>query len=566
MDYQKLLAGADEEAREDYDFDPRVAFQATSKSTEEVVPHHSLHGASSVDAVQSSITELTHPDLQETLTLPVQQPPEMTERKRIVIIDSSQRDWTVQPDAYSNIFSFGSQLPQQSDGPQVPYYFNNPTIPLSAWETPLSVLVSTVGAGVTNEIQTVPNKYPQPFPAGVKIPSYVNTINQGLVYPSYGWKLVYHNGILVHSPTSVNYADPNTKVYFYPTFNAANPAGAQVGIDIQPKRYGLNTYSYATQLALSNVSTIKLIRAILPVRGTQPYIPTTFTTPNIEYPLSLHSQPYILMTIQNLKGNYLGGSQLVQNSFTVLTQNTRNFYEGSALYPAQFTDYYPWEGEAYEFDPPLAKLSNANIQLFNPAGNVFSQLDNLSIVDFVLDTVNIGKVKFFVTQTLSNTTFGDCNAFLSTEIRTGDEITFYTPALTQIASDASSKPALTAFMNLMSNNFLVTDVCGTDFTPRYTFPFSSVGTSFTAVPKLLTGYAGMSNAVSTICGLIHTLSHVCLQQYGGVLPSGLQFASSRTFSQDYVIPMMNLNAQATFVLEMTTMEPDTTNIQKIIPN
>ena len=38
MDYQKLRAGADQEAREDYDYDPRVAFQATSRNQQEVVP------------------------------------------------------------------------------------------------------------------------------------------------------------------------------------------------------------------------------------------------------------------------------------------------------------------------------------------------------------------------------------------------------------------------------------------------------------------------------------------------------------------------------------------------
>jgi hypothetical protein len=58
---------------------------------------------------------------------------------------------------------------------------------------------------------------------------------------------------------------------------------------------------------------------------------------------------------------------------------------------------------------------------------------------------------------------------------------------------------------------------------------------------------------------------VCLQQYTGV-PNNLSFARTRTLTQDYVIPMMNLNVQAAFVLEVTTMEPDSKNIQRIIPN
>jgi hypothetical protein len=75
----------------------------------------------------------------------------------------------------------------------------------------------------------------------------------------------------------------------------------------------------------------------------------------------------------------------------------------------------------------------------------------------------------------------------------------------------------------------------------------------------------MSNAVVTVCGLLTTLSQVCLQQYTAA-PTGLTWTTKRSLTQDYAIPMMNLNTQATFVLEITTLEPDTTNIQKIIPN
>ena len=565
MDYQKILAGTDAEAREDYDYDPRVAFLETSESGPNVQPHQGKH-PQFVDASdaggQSTIEELSSPGLSGTLTSPVQAAPGMVPRKRNVIIDSGQRDWTIQPDAYSNVFSLGTQIPIQSVGPQTPFYFNNATIPLAAWEIP--VVPPTIASGAQAAVQTVPNNTPQSFPTGIPLPAYVNTTNQGLVRPSYGWKIVLSNNQLVHTPTPVNYKDPNTKVFFYPIFDANQTAGAQVGIDIQPKQYGTGSYSYSSQLALSNVSEIKLTRAILPVRSTQPYTPSAFSD-RIEYPTSFHTHSYILMTIENLKGNYLGGSQIVQQAFTVLTQNTRNHYSGNGTYPGQFSDYYPWSNESYKFDPPLAKLSNANIQLYNPAGTVFSQLDNLSVIDFVLDTTRTGKVKFFVTQTTCNTTFGNCNAFLASDIRVGDEIIFYTPAITQIAADSKCTPQLSAFMNLLSNNFIVTDVCGSDFTVPNSFPLiTNIGTSFTAVPKVA-GYAGMSNSVTTICGLVRTLSQVCLQQYTGV-PSSLSFAGNRTLTQDYVIPMMNLNVQATFVLEVTTMEPDSKNIQRIIPN
>jgi hypothetical protein len=564
MDYRQLLADTDAEARDEYNYDPRVALQETADANgENVVPQQPKQTA--VDDAQATIEQLGDPQFNSTLTLPVQNAPSMVPRKRNIIIDSAQRDWTIQPDAYSNIFSFGTQVPAQTVGPQTPFYFNNPTIPLSAWETPLTP--RTVGSGAHSTSVAVPNNNPQRFPPGVIVPSYINTTNQGLVYPSYGWKIVLSNNQIVHSPTPVNYSDPATKVFFYPVYDPAQTAGAQIGIDIQQKQYGTSSYTYSTQLALSNICEIKLCRAILPVRGTQPYLSTAFSSgSNIEYPVSFHNQPYLLMTIQNLKGCYLGGSQIVQQAFTVLTQNTRNFYEGNVSYQCQYSDFHPWGQESYIFDPPMSKLSNANIQLFSPAGNVFSQLDNLNIIDFALDTQNIGKVKFFVSQAISNTTFGDCNAFLRTDVRVGDEITFYSPALAQISADPSCTPFLTAFMAIMSNNFIVTDICGTDFAVPHIFPtISSIGTSFTAVPKVA-GYAGMSNAVTTICGLLNTLSQVCLQQYGGVPAGPLSFAGRRSLAQDYVIPMMNVNTQATFVLEVTTLEPDTTNIQKIIPN
>lgn len=558
MNYQRLLAGADAEAREDYDFDPRVAFHATTKNQQDVVPNQRQQHTST-DAKQLTIDELNKQGQEEGF--PVQEAPAMIPRTRNVIIDSARRDWTVQPDAYSNVFSFGTQAPTQVTGPQTPFYFNNPTIPLAAWESP--IVPPKVGSGSLASVTLTPNTKPQAFPTGIELPAYFNRVNQGLVRPTYGWKIVLSNGNLVHSPSPVVYTDPKTRVYFYPTYDQAEPAGGQIGIDIQPKQYGTNNYTYSTQLSLSNVSEIKLSRAILPVRATQPYRPTTFST-TIDYPMSFHAQPYILMTIQNFKGGYLGGSQIVQQSFTVLTQNTRNLYDGSGQYPGQFSDYYSWSNESYTFDPPMSKLSNANIQLWNPAGDVFSHLDNLNIIDFALDTINIGKVKFFVSQSSSNLTFGDCNAFLTTDLRVGDEITFYSPALTQVASDPSCGTLLGGFFGLMSNNFLVTDVCGSDFAVPYTSSVFSIGTSFTAVPKVA-GFAGMSNVIRTICGLIQTVSRVCLQQYLSA-PAGVPFANKRSLRGDYVIPMMNLNAQATFVLDVTTMEPDTTNIQKIIPN
>ena len=563
LDYKSLLVNADYEARNEYDFDPRVAFLATSETQRHIEPMN-YTAPTTLSAERVTIQELNDaPDTLDTLTLPVQQPPSMIPRSRMIVIDTAQRDWTLQPDAYSNVFSFGTQTPISNDGPQVAFYFNNPTVPLSAYETPLTALKVPAG----KQIQTVANITPLPFPPQARIPSYFSTTDQGLVTPKYGWSIVLSNNTLLHSPQPFSYSDPNVKIFYYPVYNSALTAGAQIGIDIQPSRYGVNNYLFSTQLALSNVTEIKLLRAILPVRGTQPYKPSAFAG-SIAYPDAFHMQPYVLMTIQNIKGNYYGGSQIVQNSFSILTQNTRNIYDGGNAFPGQFSDYYPWGDEVYSFDPPMARMSNANIQVYNNTGIPFSQVDSLNIVGMRFDSSNIGSVQFFVTQNPNTVSGGltDSNAFLNTDLRVGDEIKFYSPTLTQIGFDASCSPPLAALSQLMSNNFLVTGINSNDFSPSFVFPSSDIGTSFTAVPKLTSGYAGLSNAARTIRTLLTTLSQVSLLQYSGVTQSGLTFMNRRTFSQDYPLPMLNMNTQATFVMQVTTLEPDPTNIKKIIPN
>lgn len=563
LDYKSLLVNADSEARNEYDFDPRVAFLNTADAQRPIEPVNYV-APTTLSGSYSTIQELNEsPDTQDTLTLPVQQPPSMIPRARMIMIDTAQRDWTIQPDAYSNVFSFGTQNPLLNDGPQVVFYFNNPTVPLSAYETPLTALKIPAG----RQIQTIPNITPLVFSPLAKIPSYFSTIDQGLVTPKYGWSIVLSNNTLLHTPQPFSYSDPNVKIFYYPVYNSALTAGAQIGVDIQPARYGINNYLFSTQLALSNVTEIKLLRTILPVRGTQPYKSSAFAGP-ITYPDAFHMQPYVLMTIQNIKGNYYGGSQIVQNSFSILTQNNRNIYDGGNAYPAQFTDYYPWGDEVYSFDPPMSRMSNANIQVYNNAGIPFSQIDSLNIVGIQFDTSNIGSLRFFVTQNPNIVSGGltDSNAFLNTDLRVGDEIKFYYPTLAQIGFDTSCTAALSAFSHLMSNNFLVTGINSNDFTPSFVFPSSDIGTSFTAVPKLTSGYAGLSNAVATICSLLQTTSQLTLLQYSGITQSKLGFMDVRTFSKDYPIPMLNLNTQATFVMQVTTLEPDPTNIKKIIPN
>ena len=104
------------------------------------------------------------------------------------------------------------------------------------------------------------------------------------------------------------------------------------------------------------------------------------------------------------------------------------------------------------------------------------------------------------------------------------------------------------------------DICSTDFIPSRVLPISSYGTSFVAVPKIPSGT--MSNIYTTLSALSKTQCNICFRscsQSSGTIPV------TRTFSQDYVVPILNKNLQATFALEIITQEPDASKITKMIP-
>ena len=150
----------------------------------------------------------------------------------------------------------------------MPYYFNNVVVPLIAYETPANAII---GAGVRNSYITPANIARQTFQTsiGAKVPDYFRTYSQTF-QPTYGWKIVTSNGVPVHTPTSFSYTDPNVQVSYYPTYDARNPRGALIGIDVQPKLYTTSQYNYSTSRRFSNVSSMRLIRAMLPVRANQP--------------------------------------------------------------------------------------------------------------------------------------------------------------------------------------------------------------------------------------------------------------------------------------------------------
>jgi len=558
--YQSLLAQTDTEARDDYEYDPRVQLymnrRAGEADAQPSTPKYSPDG--SINAQQQLISDLATAHNED---LVLQDMPKTIPKKHTVLINTGYRDWTVQVDAYSNVFSFGNEQNIDLNGPLVPYYFNNTFVPLAAYETPSNVF--TPGAGVRNIYMTPANTARQTFNTlcGATVPPYFRTYSQ-TYQPAYGWKIVISNGGFIHTPTPFSYTDPNVRVFYYPTYNPADTRGAQLGIDIQPKLYGANQYNYSTSKRFSNVSSIRLIRATLPVRANQPWNPSIFSGASIVYPDSFHGKSYAFMNIGNLNGGQYGGAQAVQRAFATLTQTTRNIYDPSTIFPSQYIDFYPWAREAYTFDPPMRELSNANLLLVDEDGIPYSQTDTLNITAAqILSNTSLGKVKFFVASTtVSLTKYGDNNVFYGKDIRVGDEIIFYRPAISQIASDSNTTQYLTALLQTFSNNYIVTDICSGDFTTSTVLPISSYATSFLAVPKISNG--SMSNVYTTLSELSRNQSNICFRscsQPTGTIPV------TKTFSQDYVVPILNKNLQATFALEIITQEPDASKITKMIP-
>jgi hypothetical protein len=107
----------------------------------------------------------------------------------------------------------------------------------------------------------------------------------------------------------------------------------------------------------------------------------------------------------------------------------------------------------------------------------------------------------------------------------------------------------------------VSDICSSDFTPSNILSSCDVGTSFTAVPKLIGGITGITNAYVAFSNVSSSTPNVCLQQYN-LSSAGIPFAARRTFSQDYPLPLMNRNMQAAYVMEITTLHPNIKLLKK----
>jgi hypothetical protein len=584
--YQSLLAETDQEARSEYIQDPRVQMYASRSSGSNPVEvfQRAFSNAEITDEVSNEI-QVEPEQVIDSLAVPVQNQPNMIETKRIIIVDTAQRDWTKQPDAYSNVFGFGTQTPSilGGGGSQVPYYYNNQLIPFSAYEMP----VYGISLGTSLPPNQFANKYPKIIP-GSSVPITAPDGTQGLtVGTPYGWSLVISPaGTLKHLPQPIS---PTDNVVYFPTYDARQSKGAVIGVDSNIRQIDTDNLGFSTQLKLSNIASLKLARATLPIRKFDTYNPNAFSSGGSNSANLLntfHAEPYILMNISNLKGEYYGATQVIQNAFTALVQQQRTPLDaGSTGLLSQFQDYYPWSDETFEFDSPLSQLSNITITLANNNGEPFSHLDDLNVVFIGVNNsraANIssglafGTLRFYVSRDRENTVYPSSNLinyFAANEIRAGDEITFYSPTISQITNDPQTSDPMYDFFNILYNqSVLVTKVYDVDLST--TLPMLSACYAFDAVIKT-TGFANtvaVYTNLSAVCDEIYATSYptlsglIVLQKYTNSDPAISATTLSGTFLGDYPLPMMNVNMQNAYAFEVKTLEPDKSQLKKIIPN
>lgn len=614
--YQSLLAETDQEAQEDYFVDPRVAQYASRNAGCNDVGIYARKYQSYADIAESTENKIViEPSTEiDSLAVPVQNQPDMMDSKTVVIVDTAQRDWTVQPDAYSNVFSFINQdRGGYSSNQMIPYYYNNSNVPLAAYDVQIPVSVSLLP-----QINFLANNKPKmidPTTGGVVT---VNAPwqNQGLLAQVWGWRLVYDGvtGAPKKFPSPIN---PNDRVIYFPVYNPNNSRGAIIGSDTYTN-WGLASTAgtFGTQLALSNVKSMRLVRATLPVRRFDAYNPSIYVDKNFGLSANtavllntFHTEPYILMSISNMQGQYYGAAQCVQKSFAALVQQQRSVFNAAeGGYLAQFQDFYPWSDEAYKYDPPLSQLSNINITLSNRNCKQYTHLDDLNAITIIFGTSatavpvagtngnGIGTLNFLVTRNIAqlntNLLTSSSNFFSPSDVRPGDEIIMYKPMITRMQNDPSCSALLSNFLDSMSSNsLLVTKVFFYTGVPG--LPLLDIAAAFDAVVKTSTiddtidYYANLDGLITS--SVMPTLTGMtAFQDFSGLEGSQyLSLASNNTFSffdssagpslinlsdtfgapsYSYPLPMLNMNMQNTFAFEVITTTADTAQLSKIIPN
>jgi hypothetical protein len=500
-DYAAIMMREQANARSVYDYDPREKFLQSRYTNRVVETFNSTIPNNRVDVTPE---ENANQDIGSRLDpSSVQDAPATRSIKKYIIIDASQRDFTKQPNPYTNlVFTFGSQSIVASN-PIV--YTNNTFVPTFAVEQESN------------------------------IPPIVGAIN------NQGFNI------------SVNGSN-----VFYRAYDPGLPRGLPIGVDtgyiIQPSGFGFGSSTNAT-----NIAAIRLVRAVLPQRQflSIPIDPSTtgvdastsqFIQSNlVGRPYSTFSTyPYLLFNLNEFFGQYVGGNEPMRRSFSVMTQRQRQQTNFETSVGVQQYDYEPWGVEALDLQSPITTLKQLAITITDPIGTPFVQNDNLKI-SLIQATDNKMYLKCFTAS---------FQYFSSNELRIGDRVSFYSNTITDILKSpllaAINKPDKVAFVTALSNATFpvlelldyVPDVNGI-YRPRVaprTSPFVSSFNGF-IIPNFITVDTGGS-ATPQYPNSIDANSNV-------LEPTVLVGSN---------IPFLNTSLQPVYTLELETIEPDTSQI------
>ena len=502
-DYAQLMMREQALARSAYSYDPRERFLQSRYANRMIETFNSTVPTNTAD-----VPEETDGDPGTRLDAStVQDAPSTRSTKKYIIIDASQRDWVKQPNPYTNlIFTFGSQSVQASN-PIV--YSNSPFVPTFAVEQ----------ASNNPPLVGVPN--------------------------TRGWTL---------SVGSSN--------VFYPPYNPNLPRGIPIGADtgyiIQPSGYG-----FGSSMNAANISSIRLVRAVLPQRqflnipidastgvgGTDASTSQFIQANLIGKPYSTFSTyPYLLFNLNEFYGQYVGGNEPMRRSFSVMTQRQRQQTNFQTDVGVQQYDYEAWGEEALDLQSPITTLKQLAITITDPIGTTFQQNDGLTI-SLIQASENQMYLKCFT---------GSFQYFSSNELRIGDRVAFYSntivdmlksPILSLLPSDKTS------FITSLSNTTFpvlqlldyVKDVNGIyvprDASSARTKPYVASYNGF-IIPNFVTidqdGFATATYPNSIDAGTSNVLEPTVL-------------AGSN-------MPFLNTSLQPVYTLEFQMVEPDTSKI------
>jgi len=501
-EYASIMMREQEAARQRYTFDPRERFLQSQYTSRMIEAFNSTLPNNIAEAPpQTDDEEITRLDPST-----VQDAPATRTTKKYIIIDSSQRDWVKQANPYTNlVFTFGSQSVSASN-PIVTS--NNPFVPTFAVEQASNI------------------------PPLVGVPN------------TRGWTLA-----------------AGSSNVFYPPYNPNLPRGIPIGTDtgylIQPSGFGFGSSMNAT-----NVSSIRLIRAVLPQRQflSIPIDPSTsgvdastsdfIQTNLVGKPYSTFTTyPYLLFNLNEFYGQYVGGNEPMRRSFSVMTQKQRSQTDFQVSVGVQQYDYEPWGEEALDLQSPITTLKQLAITITDPIGSTFSQNDNLSI-SLIQSTDNKMYLKCFT---------GSFQYFSSNELRVGDRVAFYSNTIT----DMLKSPILAA-LGISDKVSFITSLQNRTFPVLqlldYVKDVNGIWVPRDALSARVTPFVASYNGFLIPNFITVEVDGDAVPTYPNSIDEGTSNVLEPTVLAGSNMPFLNTTLQPVYTLEFQMVEPDTSKI------